>query len=252
MALTHKGRFRKMALVICMAGLNTRFHDAGFDIPKYLLPWNNHAIITEILQNFKYDDEVILLANKRDSYFKSGLIKAIEPLGLSESNIYYIGDTSGQAHTALIGASIQKNKLKPFIIHNADTIVTNRNFDEVYDSFNVCDAFVDVFVANSPAYSYVKVEENKVVDIIEKKPISPYASSGLYFFKDALTYEQEFYKAKENVIDRELYVSDILRNMVSQGKSILVNDLKQDNETIVLGTPQEYGIELAKKKIGIR
>ena len=40
-----------MALIICMAGLNTRFHDVGFDIPKYLLPWGESTIIQELLTN---------------------------------------------------------------------------------------------------------------------------------------------------------------------------------------------------------
>ena len=244
-----------MALVICMAGLNTRFHDAGFDIPKYLLPWEDGAIITEILKNLTVNyafEEIILLPNKRDSYFKSQLVDAIKPVGLTEDNIYYIGDTSGQAHTALIGANLQKNKLMPFFIHNADTIVTNRNFIGIAEAFEFCDAWVDVFVANSPAYSYVKSEDYNVRDIVEKKPISPYASSGLYCFSDALLYEQEFNKAKETITDRELYVSDILRNMVQQNKVVLNNELNNDQETIVLGSPQEYGIELAKKRMGIR
>lgn len=238
-----------------MAGLNTRFHDAGFDMPKYLLPWEEGAIITEIIKqltkNYKFD-EIILLANKRDAYFKNMLIDAIEPVGLSGENIHYIGDTSGQAHTALIGAGIQKNKLNPLVIHNADTIVSNRDFQGIFEAFQISDAWVDVFVANSPAYSYVKSKDGRVTDIIEKKPISPYASSGLYCFIDALTYEDHFYKAREKVQDRELYVSDILRNMVDENLVVLTNELKIDHETIVLGTPQEYGIQLAKKRMGIK
>ena len=47
------------ALVICMAGLNTRFHDVGFDIPKYLLPWREETIIYEILKQLGTFDEVL-------------------------------------------------------------------------------------------------------------------------------------------------------------------------------------------------
>lgn len=238
-----------------MAGLNTRFHDAGFDIPKYLLPWEDHAVVTEILKKLTKDhkfDEIYLLANKRDRYFRLQLLEAIEPLGLTEENICYIGDTSGQAHTALIGAGLIKNKSRSFFIHNADTIITNRKFDEINESFNFCSAWVDTFVANSPAYSYVRVDDGRVIDIIEKKPISPYASSGLYCFASAALYEQEFYKAKEKIVNRELYVSDILKNMIDNQHEVWTNELDHNMETIVLGTPQEYGIELAKKKVGIR
>ena len=58
-------------LVICMAGYNTRFHDVGFDIPKYLLPWGDETIIHEIIKQLGTFEETILLANKRDSYFET-------------------------------------------------------------------------------------------------------------------------------------------------------------------------------------
>jgi CTP:molybdopterin cytidylyltransferase MocA len=90
-------------LVICMAGYNTRFHDVGFDIPKYLLPWNGTTIIHDILKNFGETYQTILVANKRDIYFKDQLVETIEPLGLDVNNILYIGDTKGQAHTAAVG-----------------------------------------------------------------------------------------------------------------------------------------------------
>ena len=51
-----------MNLLICMAGLNTRFHNVGFDIPKYLLPWNNSVVIFDILINLT-TDSVYLIAH---------------------------------------------------------------------------------------------------------------------------------------------------------------------------------------------
>lgn len=244
-----------MALVICMAGLNTRFHDVGFDIPKYLLPWNNKTIIAEVIENLDINHrftEVILLPNKRDDYFRPQLVDSIKYLSLNEENVYYIGDTSGQAYTALIGATLQKLKEQPFIIHNADTIVKNRDMQEIYEALQTNDVWVDVFVANSPAYSYVKTDGRTAIDIVEKKAISPYASSGLYCFKNPLMYEEQFYKTQETIVGREMYVSDIIKQMISSGMKVVVNELKHDQETIVLGTPQEYGIELAKQKLGIR
>ena len=41
------------SLIICMAGLNTRFHDVGFDVPKYLLPWRDTCIVSKSLMSFK-------------------------------------------------------------------------------------------------------------------------------------------------------------------------------------------------------
>jgi len=238
------------ALVICMAGLNTRFHDVGFDIPKYLLPWNKHTIIHEILKQLGKFDEVLLLANKRDMYFKPQLLETIEPLGLTENNIHYIGDTNGQGHTAYIGASLVKDKTKPFFVHNADTLLIGRDFSAIEECLS--DGYVDVFVANNPKYSYVRSKDGVVTEIVEKSAISPFASSGLYGFYNASLYQQMYEEVSQGFTGKELYIANVLDYMIKHNKFIGLNELNNEYETIVLGSPQEYGIEIARQTLGAR
>ena len=238
-------------LVICMAGYNTRFHDVGFDIPKYLLPWNGKTIIHDILKNLGPTKQTILVANNRDKYFNDQLIETIEPLGLTSDNILYIGDTKGQAHTAAIGMTQLDHMSLPTFVHNADTVVTGRNFDEIVKLMDdIYDMYVDVFVGNSPKYSYVRAYENIVTEIVEKKQISPYASSGLYGFSSAhlyLNYCNEYVQEKP-----ELYISDVIQSMIDGDMRAYMNSLGNYQETIVLGSPQEYGIELARQSLGMK
>ena len=236
------------ALVICMAGLNTRFHDVGFDIPKYLLPWREETIIYEILKQLGTFDEVLLLANKRDVYFMSDLIKTIEPLGLGKNNIHYIGDTNGQAHTAYIGASLLKNKLQTFFVHNADTLLIGRDFKSIESTMS--DAYVDVFIANNPKYSYVRSKDGLVTEIAEKSSISPFASSGLYGFYNAQLYEKMYEALSENFTGKEMYIANVLDYMIKNNNLFVgLNELNNSYETIVLGTPQEYGLEVARMNL---
>ena len=236
------------ALVICMAGLNTRFHDVGFDIPKYLLPWREETIIYEILKQLGTFDEVLLLANKRDVYFMPDLIKTIEPLGLGKNNIHYIGDTNGQAHTAYIGASLLKNKLQTFFVHNADTLLIGRDFKSIESTMS--DAYVDVFVANNPKYSYVRSKDGLVTEIAEKSSISPFASSGLYGFYNAQLYEKMYEALSENFTGKEMYIANVLDYMIKNNNLFVgLNELNNSYETIVLGTPQEYGLEVARMNL---
>ena len=235
------------ALVICMAGLNTRFHDVGFDIPKYLLPWREETIIYEILKQLGTFDEVLLLANKRDVYFMPDLIKTIEPLGLGKNNIHYIGDTSGQAHTAYIGASLLKNKLQTFFVHNADTLLIGRDFKSIESTMS--DAYVDVFIANNPKYSYVRSKDGVVTEIVEKSAISPFASSGLYGFYSADLYQQMYEALSQGFTGKEMYIANVLDYMIKNNKFIGLNELNNSYETIVLGTPQEYGLEVARMNL---
>ena len=236
------------ALVICMAGLNTRFHDVGFDIPKYLLPWREETIIYEILKQLGTFDEVLLLANKRDVYFMPDLIKTIEPLGLGKNNIQYIGDTNGQAHTAYIGASLLKNKLQTFFVHNADTLLIGRDFKSIESTMS--DAYVDVFIANNPKYSYVRSKDGLVTEIAEKSSISPFASSGLYGFYNAQLYEKMYEALSENFTGKEMYIANVLDYMIKNNNLFVgLNELNNEYETIVLGTPQEYGLEVARMNL---
>jgi len=236
------------ALVICMAGLNTRFHDVGFDIPKYLLPWREETIIYEILKQLGTFDEVLLLANKRDVYFMPDLIKTIEPLGLGKNNIHYIGDTNGQAHTAYIGASLLKNRQQTFFVHNADTLLIGRDFKSIESTMS--DAYVDVFIANNPKYSYVRSKDGLVTEIAEKSSISPFASSGLYGFYNAQLYEKMYEALLENFTGKEMYIANVLDYMIKNNNLFVgLNELNNSYETIVLGTPQEYGLEIARMNL---
>ena len=236
------------ALVICMAGLNTRFHDVGFDIPKYLLPWREETIIYEILKQLGTFDEVLLLANKRDVYFMPDLIKTIEPLGLGKNNIHYIGDTNGQAHTAYIGASLLKNRQQTFFVHNADTLLIGRDFKSIESTMS--DAYVDVFIANNPKYSYVRSKDGLVTEIAEKSSISPFASSGLYGFYNAQIYEKMYEALSENFTGKEMYIANVLDYMIKNNNLFVgLNELNNEYETIVLGTPQEYGLEVARMNL---
>jgi dTDP-glucose pyrophosphorylase len=231
-----------------MAGLNTRFHDVGFDIPKYLLPWREETIIYEILKQLGTFDEVLLLANKRDVYFMPDLIKTIEPLGLGKDNIHYIGDTNGQAHTAYIGASLLKNKLQTFFVHNADTLLVGRDFKSIESTMS--DAYVDVFIANNPKYSYVRSKDGLVTEIAEKSSISPFASSGLYGFYNAQLYEKMYEALSENFTGKEMYIANVLDYMIKNNNLFVgLNELNNSYETIVLGTPQEYGLEVARMNL---
>jgi NDP-sugar pyrophosphorylase family protein len=202
-----------------MAGLNTRFHDVGFDIPKYLLPWGDETIIHEIIKQLGTFDETILLANKRDSYFKTKLVNTIAPLGLTENNIQY----------------------------NADTLLTGRDFNEIESL--MADGYIDVFVANNPKYSYVRSKDGLVTEIVEKSPISPFASSGLYGFQSPQLYQQMYESLSATFVGKEMYIANLFTHMIEKNCSIGLNDLNNKYETIVLGSPQEYGLELAKKSL---
>jgi len=222
-----------------MAGFNTRFHDAGFDLPKYLLPYGRSTVIAEILANLSEvhsPSEIICLANIRDSYFSGKLTAEVEQFG---AFVHYIRDTKGQAHTAAIGAELTTQP-GPLLIHNADTVLLNRNLAEIEAALRVNTAYVDVFDGQNPAYCFLDIgADNRVLSIAEKKNITKFASSGLYGFSSAERYLELYRESLMTFQGPEIFISDVLATTIKCG-TVVANSLNPAHNTVVIGSPQEY------------
>lgn len=238
-----------MNLVICMAGRNTRFHDVGIDIPKYLLPLSGRPIIEMIVRNLVSSNSfknVYLVAHQRDIFFRVELEAILINLGVDPKNLNYIGETKGQADTANESLAILNLNLdEPIVFHNADTILLRRDTEALKQTLLKGHGSIDVFTADSPSYSYVDIQEGRILEIVEKKVISNWATSGLYGFPSGAIFQSYFKKFSELAVSRnakELYISDIINLMLIDNFIFkpLSHDLKGLSTTLVMGSPEEY------------
>jgi hypothetical protein len=226
-----------MNLIFTMAGKYSRFVNAGYKIPKYLLPWSQHTILSEILSQMTtstFIKNVFLIANKQEINFAPVLLKTMAAYGINNDNLIFINDTTSQSETALVGtAEIQKrNSLKGSIcFHNIDTILYSRNYAVIYEELINNHGYIDTFISNNQQYSYVSVNGNYIDDIQEKILISNIASSGFYGFSSI----DIFHDYYEND-----YISKIYKNMIADDKRIICGKTYDERNTIVLGTPQDY------------
>ena len=238
-----------MNLILCMAGRYRRFHEAGYDRPKFLLEWHDTTILGAILErlldggNF---NSVTLIGNTRDTNHRPAVEFELERLGLSADSLILIDDTAGQAETANIGIAELDLRLWPsdrrVVFHNIDTLLEGRDFAAVAAVLAEDDGFIDTFDADSPAFSYVKLNHDGLVsDIAEKKVISRFATSGLYGFASMDRYLVDY--AACQWPDGERYISTLYRSMLDRGARIRTNHGGEGEATIVLGTPAEYEAE---------
>ena len=129
-------------------------------------------------------------------------------------------------------------------ITNIDTIIKNRDFKFYKKQMKENDCLVDIFKASNRAYSYVIFDKNnKVKNIKEKIVISDNASSGLYIYKNShILSEQLDISMKE----RDEYFSQMINRMISDNLKIKCNKINKNEETLVLGTPEQYLSEIQK------
>jgi len=212
-----------MKLILTAAGKYSRFHRFSYEIPKYLLPIKNRTMLHYILDGFGKMD-TIFVGNKQDIRF-SHTIDCILNEQCDQFNTLWIEDTSGQAETLMMATeSIDE----PFIVHNIDTILLNRCWPTNIDT----DCVIDIFESSNREYSYVIEDDKSAKEIREKSVISNKASSGCYIFKDR-SFKKYFDKDTK-------YISQLVNKMIKDGKDISTTELHGINDTIVMGTPEEY------------
>lgn len=227
----------KLNLILTMAGTYSRFIEGGYKIPKYLLPWGSTTIITELLNEFTKTniiDNIFLIANKADINYAPHLQKTLKYFNIPKENLIYVDNTGGQAETAAIAIKKFKIKLKddPFLIHNIDTLLYKRDFNQIKSILEEKDGYIDIFESSNPAYCYLLSNQfNEVYEIAEKILISDMASSGLYGFANSKIFLENF--------EDEIFISEIYKKIIKFGK-ISSGTLYDESSTVVLGTPVEY------------
>ena len=84
------------SLIITAAGKASRFHDVGYDQPKYLLPWtNSKTILKNIIDELTLSglfDNLLVIVNKREQFFETK-IRSELPNQIN-SEILFVRDNS--------------------------------------------------------------------------------------------------------------------------------------------------------------
>lgn len=159
----------------------------------------------------------------------------LRPLKLSLSelgyNDYFIDEklehvkidkvTRGQAETVLYAENLIDNS--PIVIYNIDTYFRSYYIKSKLLTFsNKYEGIIGGFYAKNPALSFIKVDNDKVVDIEEKKVISEIATTGLYGFKNFSIFKHYYDNYVDEIIKnyREAYIAPIYKYMIADGREI--------------------------------
>lgn len=227
-----------MNIIIPLCGKGERFKNE-YNIIKPLIKVFNKEIILYILDNIintKVKKNIYIIINKNTN--KTNIVELINS---HYENINFIDiedETNGALETVIIGI----NKINNLIYNNL-LIVDGDNFytNNVIDTINILNNTIVYFNDTSEIaqYSYIKLNDNNVIDIIEKKKISDNANTGMYYFSDI----NEFLKYSKYVIDNnikfnnEFYISVVIKEMLNNKINFTGNCIDKDNY-ISLGTPE--------------
>jgi dTDP-glucose pyrophosphorylase len=265
-----------MIILIPLCGKGERFVNKGYTILKPFINVFNKEIINHVIDSLNTceSDEIYLIINNRvENEIKNIKNKKIENkiFGLTSEKIFEAEikpeieknkkiknknikminiekETEGATETIVLGIEriiTENNKNTPVLIADGDNFYGS----DIIGAYNsqqlpVSNAVVcfEVSPEEPEIYSYVKLEDDNIKEIKEKKKISNYANTGAYFFRSL----SELYVNGKEVISsgikvrNESYISCIIDLMIrkSPEENIFRGIEISKEEYFCLGTPE--------------
>jgi hypothetical protein len=227
-----------------MAGLSSRFSEAGYNRPKYFLELGNINLFQASLKGFsKYfqSDEFCFIFLEK-FIDEDTILGWANEIGLSKSNIIAVPlehPTQGQADTVRLGIEYCAGS------RSLDDEVIIFNIDTVYDDFTKpaqsFQNYLDVTKLSGDHWSFVVADPEKpaqAMHVEEKRRVSDLCSVGLYQFSSGVEFINAYSRTYLNR-DLEQYVAPLYQSMIDDGHVIKFRELSPSLFAF-LGTPQEY------------
>lgn len=232
-----------------MAGLSSRFKDAGYVKPKYMLEAHGKTLFSHSLYSFKnYFDSESFLFVALDVYNTRGFIDAeCIRLGIKNYEITILDSaTQGQAQTVYMGLkNTNVSPSTPLLIFNIDTFRPGFTYPDYFDTNNV-DGYLETFVGEGKNWSNILPKEESSYTVAltaEKKEISKYCCTGLYYWRYARDFIRVFEAYQQTSLSDvdagEYYIAPMYNHLIAEGADIRYSIIPCA-DVIFCGIPSEY------------
>jgi len=228
-------------IVMPMAGRGSRFAEIGVATPKPLIDvrgkpmyaWATDGLPLELARSLIF---VCLAEHLADRALEADIRTRY---GQYDPRVIPLAEvTEGQACTVLAARPFIDND-EPLLIFNADTYCRTTLAKALESLPPIVDGVLDVFHAPGDRWSFARVDaEGRVLETAEKRRISDWATTGLYYFRRGgdFVHHADRMIAAGDLSNREFYVAPIYNRMIAAGADIRANPV---DEVWVLGTPKD-------------
>jgi len=232
-----------------MAGMGSRFKNAGYSLPKPLIKVNDKPMIEVVINNIRpkspYKFIFICLKEHINLYRIDEFLLGLEP----GSEVVVLKQlTDGAARTVLQAESLINND-NPLMIANCDQYidVDINNYLDLYQR-NDLDGFLMTMHASDNKWSFVKLDKYEyVTQVVEKEIISNEATVGIYNFSrgsDFVLGAHSMIKSNK-LVNGEFYVAPVYQELINLGKKFATYNLeKKKGRMHGIGTPEDLELFL--------
>lgn len=225
-----------------MAGRSRRFHDAGYNAPKYHLILHGRPLFDHAVRSFAayFGSHRFLFVVRTPA--QEFVQTRCRMLGIRDAAIVPVDrETSGQAETVLCGldgAAVGGDE--SLTIFNIDTFRPGYSLPRMK-----CDGFIEVFNGTGRNWSFVAPDPARpfsVAETAEKLPISNLCCTGIYQFARTAEFRWAYNHPtppKNDTEQQERYVAPLYNGLIALGLDIRYGIVER-NDVIFCGTPDEY------------
>ncbi|MCY1740373.1 glycosyltransferase family 2 protein [Ensifer sp. SL37] len=245
---------RMLNIVIPMAGHGSRFAQAGFALPKPLIPVHGVPMIRVVIANLaptKPHRFIFICQKAHLENYALGESLATWAPGCSVIPVDQV--TEGAACSVLLARELVDNN-DPLMIANCDQYV-DVDINRYLGASERYDGYIMTMKAHDPKWSFVGFDENgRVAKVVEKEVISDEATVGIYNFSRGSSFVQAADRMirKDFRVNGEFYVAPVYDELISQGGEVGVYSIGTLNQGMYgLGVPDDLEaflkLELSRK-----
>ncbi|MEO7363252.1 MAG: glycosyltransferase family 2 protein [Gemmatimonadaceae bacterium] len=230
-----------MNIVMPMAGRGSRFADVGVKVPKPLIDVRGRPMYAWAMDSLPLTLASRVIFICLAEHLVDGALEQdirtryahLDPVIVALNRV-----TEGQACTVLMARDLIDNAL-PLIIYNADTYCETTLECTLPALPATVRGILSVFRADGDKWSFARTDANgRVVETAEKRRISEWATTGLYYFaegREFVTHAEAMIAADERQ-NGEFYVAPVYNRLIAAGGDVRI-DVARD--VWVLGTPED-------------
>lgn len=233
-----------LTIVIPMAGRGSRFADAGYTLPKPLLPIHGVPMIEVVVGNLRpARPHRFVFVCQREHLRAFGFEARLRAIAPGCEIVAIDGVTEGAACTVLLAAdAIDPDDV--LLIANSDQWV-DTDIDRhlaLIDSKGL-DGLIMTMAADHPKWSYVMLDdEGAVCRVVEKEVVSHEATVGLYAFargRDFVAAARAMI-ARDERVNGEFYVAPVYNDLLARGARVAYDNVGAVGDGMYgLGVPED-------------
>jgi NDP-sugar pyrophosphorylase family protein len=239
-------------IVIPMAGRGSRFVEAGYDLPKPLIPVHGVPMIKVVIDNLTPKCEHRFIFVCQNEHIRNyNLIPRLRSFAPGCEVIGIDGVTQGQLCSVLKARHLIDNDL-PLMTANSDQFI-DFDINAFIEDMNLrnLDGLIMTMNSDDPKWSYVRIDPmGYVVETAEKKVISNDATVGIYNFRRG----RDLVRAADRMIEdgftvnNEFYICPSYNYLIQESAKIGIYSIGKENDGMYgLGIPKDLEFFLNNK-----